>query len=112
MTEKLKTARDKIREVALATNRKTKVIDAFGSKVEIRQPSLKIILASASDEHKQHSLAYMMLHTVFVPVTGESVFEEADIDNLMEGAFDLDKQNISKVLTDFSGIKVTEAKKG
>ena len=108
-----KQLRDSIRAKALSNNRrKTKVIDVFGAKVEVRQAALQDIIASANEEHKNHSLAYMMIKTCFVPGTDAPLFEQGDIDNLMQLPYDEDMQKISEVLTEFSGVKVTEAKKG
>lgn len=113
MTTPTKTARDLLREKALASNRrKTAIVDAYGTKIEIRQSSLADILASASEEHKSHSLAFMMVKTVFVPETGEPLFEMGDIDAMMALPFDEDMQAIADKLNSFNGIKVVEAKKG
>jgi hypothetical protein len=54
----------------------------------------------------------MMVKTCFVGGTDTPLFEEGDIENLMNLPYDEEMQKVSEVLTEFTGVKVTEAKKG
>lgn len=110
MTEK--TARQVLREKALNSRKPlSEVVEVFGDKVEARQAKMKDIIDSTSDEHKGHTLAFMMTKMLFVPGTDEPLFESGDIDALMDMPYDEHMQKISEVFSRLNGIKVTEAKK-
>lgn len=108
-----KAVRDELRAKVLATRQpKAERLEAFGITVEARQAKMKDIIASTGDEHKGHTLAYMMTKMLYIPETNEPLFEDGDIDALMEMPYDEHMQRISEVFTRLNGIKVDEAKKG
>lgn len=102
--------RKQLREKALSSSRGKKlVVDVFGGQVEVRQPTIGVIVDSGSPEHIKHALAFMIVSCCYVPETGEKLFDMTDIDSLRDVPFDEDMQKLSKAFTELSGVNVDEA---
>lgn len=102
--------RDRIRGAVFGAKPKSEVFTFFGEQVEIRQPSLGIILEqrqASSDEQTFN----MLLNYTFVPGTVEKVFEQADIDALRNVPFGEDMNNFTTKMQKLLGLSATDVNK-
>lgn len=83
-------------------------VEFFGTKIEIRQPTLGVMLEMRRNSIDDASVAMLMSYT-YVPDTDEKVFETADEEPLRGLPFGPDMQRISQAVnkllgTDMGGI--------
>ena len=105
-------ARDKIRSAVFSGKKfKTKTIKIFGSKVEIRQPSVGQLMAMEQSDNRQEALISMMVNYCYVPGTNEKVFEKQDKASLLELPVGSWLNDFNEALTEMSGLNVEEAEK-
>lgn len=108
-------ARESIRTAIFTAKPKSKIVDAFGIKMEIRQPSLKVILESqnVSAEERNTTIALMLVKYAFVPGTTERIFDDVDVDSILGLPFGEDMQAIQDAMNELVGIqKAVEDAKG
>lgn len=110
--EKVVSARDKIR-AQIFTQKKfeTKELKIFGVVVEIRQPTLGMILTAQEEANRQLSVMKLLIGYCFVPGTDERVFEDADLDSVMKLPFDEDMMKLNEVIMEMTGIDIAGAEK-
>lgn len=106
-----KLTRDSIRAKVFNTKPQSELITIFGVEVEIRQPSLRVILDAQSSEDKTYAMANMMISYCFVPGTNEKVFEVADIDGILELPFGEDVSKINEIIAKLTSIDITGEEK-
>lgn len=102
--------RDTIRSKVLGESHKPKfrVIDFFGTQVEIRQPTLGSIISAQMAEDPKRGVIEILLNRTFVPGTDTLVFEPADEDVLKQLPFGEDLIRVSEALTELSGVNFQE----
>ena len=115
MTEKATStlsARDKIRgQIFTKKVFETKELKMFGATIEVRQPTLGMILSAQEEENRQLSVMKLLIGYCFVPGTDERIFEDADLDTVMGLPFDKDMEALNKVIMDMTGIDIAGAEK-
>ncbi len=91
---------------------KTELVTIFGAEIEVRQPSLGVVL-EASDESKstKDSLIDVLIGYCFVPGTAEHVFEDTDRDALMKLPMGDDFNLLNKAIARMTGIDIEGAEK-
>jgi hypothetical protein len=92
-------SRDQIRGAILSAPSEDEVIEVFGVKVEIRAPALEDLLQYRNAGEDDFIMARGIVNNVYVPGTGERVFDDADIQGLMKSRFSKDMRKLSKVVT-------------
>ena len=103
--------RDKLRASVFASKTpKSKVIDFFGTEIEVRQASLEGILNSEVPEDSLKGLVNTMIEFCFVPGTNEHVFEEADLDCIKALHFGPEFKVMQEAITEMMGINMVEAR--
>lgn len=103
--------RDEIRAQILGSKAQSKVIEFFGAKIELRQPTLGVILEHRKASDDLDALQMMLISYAYVPDTTELVFDEADVDALMELPFGKDMNTLTTAVGELMGqdIKAVEA---
>lgn len=92
---------------------KTRIVEFFGAKVELRQPTTSRVLdlRRLSVDEPGRAAAEMIVNYTFVPGTDEQVFETADVDNIMNMPFGADMSRMQKAITELTDIDVSDAGK-
>lgn len=76
--------RDKLRSKVFSEKPKATLIDLDdGQQIEVRQPTVGLLLDVIGIEDLKHRMAQMLIMSCYVPGTEDRVFEDADRDNLM-----------------------------
>lgn len=106
-------SRDDIRKKIFAFESRqpdTKVIEFFGTEVEVRQPSLKDLLASQSAKTpEQDRIIQMIIDYTFRPGTDERIFEIADKDSLLAMPYGEDMNRMSRALNELTALATDKA---
>lgn len=95
------------------SKQRSKVIDFFGTQVEVRQPTLGTVLNTKQDADGNTSrdgIIQSIIENVYVPRTQERVFEEADADALRALPFGQDMQRMTAAFNELSDIDPLDRK--
>lgn len=111
VTPKVALTRDEIRAKILGSKAKSKTIEFFGAEIELRQPTLGVILEHRKAEGDIDALQMMLISYAYVPGTSDLVFDEADVDALMELPFGKDMNVLTTTVGELMGqdVKAVEA---
>lgn len=104
--------RDEIRaKIFAAENRKFKreSISLFNADVEIRQPTLGMILDAQQDTDRKKAMVKLLVDYCFVPGTDIRVFEDADMDSLLSMPFGDDLLRVNQTIAKLTNIDVLSA---
>ena len=105
--------RDEIRtQIFSSSKNKKKVVKFYDAEVEIRQPTLGMIMqfqAVDGTDTKKDALVQMMIELCYIPGTSERIFEEADYDTLLGLPFDEDLQSFVDEMNALMGITPEQA---
>lgn len=106
MTEVTVVTRDSIRAAILGTTHKvkSKTIQFFGAKIEIRQPTLGAVLDAQDNENRQHAVIDYLLERAYVPDTDSRVFEDTDVDTLRALPFGEDFIRVNETIQELSDV--------
>lgn len=105
-------ARNRIRSQVFSGKKfKKKEIDLFGEKVEIRQPTVGMVLAAQQEQDRRKALVQMLVRYCYVPGTNERVFEETDFDAIMELPVGEWFTTLNNAIIELSDIDVGSAEK-
>lgn len=97
--------RDTLRAKILAEYKpKKEIIKFMGADVEVRQPSLRALLDAQDTGTTAERIVELMLQFIFVPETGEHLFDAADKDVLLNLPWNEDIANLQTVIGKLSGI--------
>lgn len=107
--------RDEIRGKILATHQlASEVIDIFGTKVELRQPTLQdVLLIQQAKEDSEDgavpisAVAKVLIQYSYVPETNEKVFEEGDGPAIMQLPFGNDMIRVTDALEKLTKVNFT-----
>lgn len=106
-----KDVRNEIRaKVFAGGNVDSEVLDVFGTQIELRPPTLGALMDAQSIEDTKVSVAKMIIEYSFVPGTNVQVFEEADIDSILDLRFGEDLRKMQAAITRLSGVDMERAK--
>jgi len=104
--------RDEVRAKIFSSENKrfkTKTIDLFGAPVELRQPTLGMILEAQQSGDRKLSLMRLLVDYCYVPGTEEKVFELTDMDSLMAMPFSEDLMRVNTTIAELTNIDVMSA---
>jgi hypothetical protein len=105
-------ARDKIRSAIFSGRKfKSKKITMFGSKVEVRQPSVGQLLKMEQSEDRTKALVNMLINYCYVPGTDDKVFEMSDEAGLLELPVSDWLTNFNGAISELSGVDLEEPEK-
>jgi len=107
-TEPVSLTRDQLRaKIFAADNKKgkSKVVNFFGTEIEVRQPTVGQVTDYTKDGKENISLITMLINHTFVPGTNDRVFEESDADGLKELPFTEDMRTITDVVAEFATLE-------
>lgn len=104
--EPYKANRNDIRSGIFSNSKaKSKQITFFGQQIEIRQPSMRVLLnLQMEEEDPARRASTMIVGYAFVPGTNEKIFEEADIDTIMEMPFGDDMKRLNDTINELTGL--------
>lgn len=102
--------RDEIRARVLDTAKtvKSKLVEVFGTTIEMRQPSLRDIMKARETEDTESLAAQMIVKYAVVPNTTEKVFTEEDIQTILDWPFGEDLQRVNEAISELTGIDIEE----
>ncbi len=86
------------------------IVDFFGGKIELKQPTLRAILDAQSEDSDQKGVASMLVRFCYVPGTNERVFEDTDMDTLLDMPFGPEMIAVQEAISKLTGVNVTQAK--
>lgn len=93
---------------------RSKLLDFFGTEIELRQPMLKDILQAQQEAQQQaedgvsSAVVNILLQYAYVPGTSEKVFEEGDKDALLDLPFDENLIGVTDALTELTKVNFTK----
>ena len=94
--------------------RKSKIIDLFGTDIEIRQPTvgeISELAKQASADEGSVGLALALIQYAYVPGTNEKVFESTDKDSILSFPADTWVDDLNKAIAEMTGVDLEEARK-
>lgn len=91
-------SKDEIRFAILSAPTEDEVLSVFGVQVEVRSPALEDLMQYRNASTDDSILARAIVNNVYVPGTGERVFTEADIPELMKTRFSPDMRKLNKAV--------------
>ena len=111
MSDTLTFSLDSIRSAIFdseASKPKSKVVDAFGTKVEIRQPAVGDLLQAPEDEGeiKRNRFLVTLINNTYVPGTDTKIFSIADYDSLVKLPFGSSMTDLIEAVNALSGVDV------
>ena len=101
----VKDKRKAIRDAIMSAKPKSIVIECFGQEVEVRQPTLKVIMNSQSSDDRALSAANMIIRHAYVPGTNERVFEDVDAEYLTNLPFNESLQALNNAINKLVGVE-------
>lgn len=102
-------SRKTIRDAMLNAKPESRAIRIFGFDVTVRQPSLQEVMAYQNSDNQSRMAAEMIQRYVFMPDGKQRVFDEADIESIMNMPFGADMNTLQDALNDLMGVqKITE----
>lgn len=105
-------SRDAIRaKIFAAKPLKREEMVLFGAKVEIRQPTLGVILEAQQKGDRKEALLDLLMDYCFVPGTDDKVFEPADVEGLKKLPMQSDITRLNEVIARLTDIDITGATK-
>lgn len=105
--------RRSIRDQILSTKAETRILSLFGTEVELRQPDLREIMNYNSQEDRSAAAADMVIRYLYVPGTNVRIFEDSDVDAVLNLPFGPDMQRLQKAVNELTGTEavIQEAQK-
>ena len=85
---------------------KTKILEFFGTSIELRQPPMKAVMELQAHEDRTRAAAEMIVRYAYVPGTSEQVFDSADVDTIMSLPFGGDLSRINTAIAELTDIDV------
>lgn len=108
-----KERRDTIREAVFTSRKpKSKSISFRGADIEIRQPSVRLIMDLANAEDKASSAAKMLINFAYVPGTDIKIFDMEDTDSLLNMPFDEDWKDVNEAIAEMTGVDLGVEEEG
>lgn len=86
--------------------RKSKEIELFGQKVDIRQPTVGQVSKMANRTDNVSAIVQILIEYAYVPGTDDKVFEDSDRDSLMDMPTGKWLDDLNKAITELTGINV------
>jgi hypothetical protein len=107
----IKVTREELRDRLLGHAPKpvVKTMSLFGCEIDLRQPTLRSILAAQEIDSAEERAANMMITFAFVPGTSEKIFEEADKEMILNWPFGEDLQAVQTAIAELTGVNIGEA---
>lgn len=103
--------RDEIRTKIFGTKPRGILLEVFGTQIEMRQPSLGVILENQSSDDRVAATVNMLTQFAFVPGTNDLVFDDADAEVIAQLPFDENIQKLQNAISELTGAIVTDATK-
>lgn len=90
----------------------SKPITLFGVDLIIKQPPLKEMLRMRDEDDTAKRAAEMIVKYAVNPTDGERVFEDADIDMILNWPFGKDVAELNTIISELTGIDIDAAEEG
>ncbi len=105
--------RDAIRSKVFSSNAfKRETVEAFGATIEVRQAPLGRVLdlQGVFSEDRKAAISRALIEFCFVPGTNEAVFDEGDVDQILELPFGDDFQRLQEMINKIMGVTEEDVK--
>jgi len=87
------------------------IITLFGAEIEIRQPTLGMILEAQQEVDRRKALVRILVNYCFVPGTDDHVFDETDEETILQLPFGPELTKLNEVIARMTAINVASAEK-
>lgn len=105
MSDNATPTRDELRAQIFASREvKRKVVDFFGTKIELRQPTLGDVLDARDKESNQAAVIDTLVKYAFIPKTEVRVFDDADADSFKKMPFGVDFLRVNAALEELTEV--------
>lgn len=101
-----KWSRDEIRTQIFGAKPQHEPITLFGAPVELREPNMETVLDFQISNDRKSAIAVMMINYVFT-ADGEPVFEEGDVEAILQMPFNADVRNLQTKILALLGVSPT-----
>lgn len=98
-----KFTRDQIRTAILNSEGENQILDVFGVQIELRSPSLEDLLQYRDASTDDTIMGRTIANNCWVPGTNERVFDDADVDSLMQLKFSGDMRKLTRAINNMLG---------
>lgn len=95
--------RDAIREAVLNDEAASEIVSYSGFDIEIKYPSLADLLMYRDAQNDDNIMARAIINNCYVPGTDTRVFEDADVELLMQKKFTPDMRRLNKAINKILG---------
>ena len=107
MSDTSNKTRDQLRsQIFSAAKPASKTFTFFGAEIELRQPTMGVIMEAQKIEDRARAAALMVVRYAYVPGTEEKVFDEADVDTILSMPFGKDLRTLNETITELTGVDV------
>lgn len=100
--ERKKSMRGKI---FASRKRKSVKVTFFDEELEIRQPSVRLLMSMTTEEDKTIAMANMLINYAYIPGTDIKIFDAEDMDQLLAMPFNEDWMAINKAIASMTGVE-------
>ena len=105
VNEEKKLSRDEMRTAIFASKDiAVKVFTFFGVEVELHQPKLVDIINAAENPNSKSALLNALIRDAYVPGTTQRLFDDTDLESLMQLPFGEDFNRLVKALGELSDV--------
>jgi len=105
MADKKLTPQQELRAaIFLAAKPKSLTTMFFGREIELRQPTVRDVLNARKEGDEQTVIVRMLIQYAYAPGTNTHVFEDTDIEPLLDLPFGQDFDNLSKAINKLTGL--------
>jgi hypothetical protein len=101
----LPATRDDIRSKIFSPKKlKSKVVNFFGTEIEIRQSRLSDIVSAAAKEDREGAVIDQLIDSAYIPGTDTKVFDDADRDSLLQLPFGNDFMAVNQAILELTQV--------
>lgn len=86
---------------------KSQIVTLFGEQVEIRQPSLAVMLEARVTTDNKDAVIDMIIRYSYVPGTNEQLFDPADRDTIANWPFGEDLLEFQTAIAKLTGVDIS-----
>jgi hypothetical protein len=102
-----KEQREELRRKIFASKKpKSQKVTFRGEEIEVRQPSVRLVMQMTSEEDKGVQAVMMLINYAFIPGTDVKVFDPEDVDALIEMPWDEDWTAVNTAIVAMTGINL------
>lgn len=103
--------RESIRKNIFSSILEPKLVEAFGTTIEVKSSTLGAILAQGEEPTVEKRVAASLINACVVPGTNTPIFEKADVASILALPYNADLRKLQKVILEVTILDVEDAEK-